>query len=1121
MIVRSAWSGTSIVRVSLSMFRKPRAAFLAALVTLFVLVLPSSALASVEFIPSGNMTVTVFIQDDGDMVGGVPANHKWQLIQETGPTPDTTTSLGLRTVAPLAGENYNGLAPTATGASAVYGVCQRIQSDTGLDCEGRNGYSFSEIVVSSGAGNDFVDASRVTMPVQLSGGEGNDLLIGGAGADYLVGGNGDDTVDGNCGTDLMFGSTGTDTLSYANSRAFTVCAAHTGGIFVALNGTADDVDGENVVTTSNFEIITGTGGSDVIKLGAAAMTIAAGDGDDIIEARNGVADTINCGGGTDRALLDAATIDTAITACEELDRSAPAPVNPTPPMGGGNCPSTQTSLVVNGARLCADSQTQVSGGLTQLRGNVSVDGFLDFKMTTPLVVDTARRTATYAGPATIVGRSGRSAANLLNGSVNGSFPLAASFAITSRASSAANIANVALGVYTPSNGLVDYGVVDGVKLQVTTNTGTATYPAGAQFVNRALSAVGTAGFSRSSGIVSTIKGCTDAVLPLGNVSRIAEISRPCMAYSPAYGAWELTATARLASMITSNIAARTGVNADIDEFDMNFNSKPAPLGYNTQITEGGLRVTGLKDPSRTRIYGDVGTSWDTVPGAPAAGRLRIVGALSMDTGRRELHIRGNGSLTVSGNEVTSGEITLDVATGTPEVPAGIKARVDLYTLSGFITGSATVMIDGQGFFASGKLTVGFPAGAPVTNQVNSKIRSVLACDWGVLGDWCPYVTGWTISAEAAVSNKGAGARANVSVLYGTFWWIGSDNSFHADMGFGSSKQLVDVLRSKTRAGTFAPEGLKADDVLDAASGKTDTWTIPAQAKIAALRLDGSLTGDLKVTDPTGRVVLDTAAGVTVDGAAFGRDPQQSGKASFGLFAPAIKPGVWTVSTAGAAPFTSIEPLMSLPSAQGKVTSAKVVGARAGTKALVAGRSKLRIAYSVPAGSDVSLRASTLDGSLTKPVAPASSKNGVATWTVSKEWAGKIRLLAVTERDGIPIATETFATVYSVTRPVLSAPAKVKAKRGTKGSVVFNWSRVPGATGYEVTMCVGALRSSTRFVTKAPKLITTPRTAFGMRMRVRARTDSTVGTWSTPVKLTGLRGVNVSGPKRVLQPTCKL
>jgi hypothetical protein len=71
----------------------------------------------------------------------------------------------------------------------------------------------TRVVVDAGAGDDRVEVSPVfARPVQLSGGDGNDVLVGGKGKDLLLGGNGNDQLVGGAGNDILVGGAGADAL---------------------------------------------------------------------------------------------------------------------------------------------------------------------------------------------------------------------------------------------------------------------------------------------------------------------------------------------------------------------------------------------------------------------------------------------------------------------------------------------------------------------------------------------------------------------------------------------------------------------------------------------------------------------------------------------------------------------------------------------------------------------------------------------------------------------------------------------------------------------------------------------------------------------------------------------
>jgi Ca2+-binding RTX toxin-like protein len=72
---------------------------------------------------------------------------------------------------------------------------------------------FTRVIVNAGTGDDRVDVSGLfKKPVQLSGGDGNDVLTGGKGKDVLLGGAGDDELSGGGGNDILVGGDGADAL---------------------------------------------------------------------------------------------------------------------------------------------------------------------------------------------------------------------------------------------------------------------------------------------------------------------------------------------------------------------------------------------------------------------------------------------------------------------------------------------------------------------------------------------------------------------------------------------------------------------------------------------------------------------------------------------------------------------------------------------------------------------------------------------------------------------------------------------------------------------------------------------------------------------------------------------
>lgn len=97
-----------------------------------------------------------------------------------------------------------------------------------------------------------------------------DVIRGTNGPDTLRGTNGDDTLNGRGGADVLIGRRGEDALRGGKGR-----------------------DG--------FAM-------------RAGVRVAGSQGDDVIRARDGRADEINCGGGTDKAFVD--TVENGVYDCE-------------------------------------------------------------------------------------------------------------------------------------------------------------------------------------------------------------------------------------------------------------------------------------------------------------------------------------------------------------------------------------------------------------------------------------------------------------------------------------------------------------------------------------------------------------------------------------------------------------------------------------------------------------------------------------------------------------------------------------------------------------------------------------------------------------------------------------
>jgi hypothetical protein len=150
---------------------------------------------------------------------------------------------------------------------------------------GRGGDDF----VGALRGDDCVDAGR--QDDNVSGGPGNDSLLGGADDDRMRGDSGADRVFGQDGRDLLDGDAGRDML-----------AGGDGNDKLRGNGDRDRLFGER----GNDRLYAG---------GASGNLLDGGSGNDFLWARNRRRDTVRCGTGRDRAVVD--RID-RVSGCERV-----------------------------------------------------------------------------------------------------------------------------------------------------------------------------------------------------------------------------------------------------------------------------------------------------------------------------------------------------------------------------------------------------------------------------------------------------------------------------------------------------------------------------------------------------------------------------------------------------------------------------------------------------------------------------------------------------------------------------------------------------------------------------------------------------------------------------------
>lgn len=192
------------------------------------------------------------------------------------------------------------------------------------------------VIADLGEGNDLL---RGTVDRDdMKGGPGNDFFASYEGDDRLDGGPGDDTFDPQLGADDIVGGSGYDTVVYFKTSAQPVSVTLDDLANDGELGEKDNVHGdvEDITGGKGNDTLTGNAlanvlrgdldyvpigivdGNDVIDGGGGSDSLFGEGGNDTLKARDGVPDTVDCGLGTDTAIVD--TIDT-VRNCETVDAS--------------------------------------------------------------------------------------------------------------------------------------------------------------------------------------------------------------------------------------------------------------------------------------------------------------------------------------------------------------------------------------------------------------------------------------------------------------------------------------------------------------------------------------------------------------------------------------------------------------------------------------------------------------------------------------------------------------------------------------------------------------------------------------------------------------------------------
>lgn len=185
-----------------------------------------------------------------------------------------------------------------------------------------------------GSGNDVIVGDRGPNWIAAGDGDddvrglaGRDGISGYAGDDRLDGGSGDDVVDGYAGDDVLVeggaaATNGSDELDGWDGIDTVTYAGRARAVSVTIDDAADDGAPGEGDYVGDIERVIGTAGDDHLSGSGAAETLEARGGDDVLRgkggidvllgnggndrfyARDGLADLLRGGSGTDRAIVD-------------------------------------------------------------------------------------------------------------------------------------------------------------------------------------------------------------------------------------------------------------------------------------------------------------------------------------------------------------------------------------------------------------------------------------------------------------------------------------------------------------------------------------------------------------------------------------------------------------------------------------------------------------------------------------------------------------------------------------------------------------------------------------------------------------------------------------------------
>ena len=166
----------------------------------------------------------------------------------------------------------------------------------------------TSVDVDAGPGDDLIGLQEVSVPVNVAGGAGADLLEGGRSNAVIAGGDGLDAVIGGAGRDELSGGGGDDRIS--GGGADDKLAGQAGDdILDDLGGGADDLQGGD--------------GNDLLRGGRNGDELAGGPGNDVLVGGDG-GDQVDTGTGRDRVFNSSRTDELKCDGNDQIQGAGPS-----------------------------------------------------------------------------------------------------------------------------------------------------------------------------------------------------------------------------------------------------------------------------------------------------------------------------------------------------------------------------------------------------------------------------------------------------------------------------------------------------------------------------------------------------------------------------------------------------------------------------------------------------------------------------------------------------------------------------------------------------------------------------------------------------------------------------